>query len=371
MTRRVPRTAMKSTVPTYRQLAELAGVSLSTVSLAMRNDPSLPKGTRDRIQRLARSKGYKVNPVVASLMTQLRATRSRETSEKIAFLTFWPKRDQWMENENNRRFFEGAARRAEYLGYGTEVFWAKEPGLTQTRLSRILYARGIRAVLASHLMIPRGHVSLKWEHFVGASIGLSIVRPALHSVTHGFFGGMQTVLRQLRHRGYRRVGYVTLKSQDDRVNNLWLGGYLAYGYSLPAGSRVTPLLPEDLNTQVLETWLKQAGPDCVVTNEKRVLQMLNECGYSVPRDIGFAMLDLPSTMKDVAGMDQRPDELGAAAVDVVVRQLQNNEFGVPASPVNHVVAGVWRDGKTVRNRAGNRLEEAGRGNGVRLADTLQ
>lgn len=340
-----------SSSPTYRQLAEWAGVSIATVSLALRNHPSLPKATRERIQKLAAKKGYHANPVVASLMTQLRASRIRATSEKIAFLTFWPKRDQWLQSENNRRYYEGAGRRAEQLGYGVEHFWAKEPGMSQTRLSRILHARGIRGVIASHLMVARGHISLKWEHFAGATIGYSIVRPALHRVTHAHYGAMQMALRHLRHANYRRIGYATLRSQDERVNNAWLGSYLAHGFPLPVESRVPPLLMAELTLKEFEVWLDREKPDAVVSNEPKVLELIEATGRRLPADIGFATLDLTSAQPHVAGIDQRADELGVAAMDVVIRQLQNNIFGIPAFPVSHQVEGQWRQGKTIRGRA--------------------
>ena len=49
---------MSKTSPTVRQLAELAGVSRTTISLALRNHPSISLKTRERIQQLADEHGY-------------------------------------------------------------------------------------------------------------------------------------------------------------------------------------------------------------------------------------------------------------------------------------------------------------------------
>ena len=61
--------------PNMQQIANVAGVSKSAVSLALRNDPRIPESTRFRIQKIAEKMGYRRNPVVDSLMTQLRADR--------------------------------------------------------------------------------------------------------------------------------------------------------------------------------------------------------------------------------------------------------------------------------------------------------
>lgn len=45
-----------------KTLAEAAGVSRTTVSLALRNHPRISESTRNRIQRIARQEGYHPNP---------------------------------------------------------------------------------------------------------------------------------------------------------------------------------------------------------------------------------------------------------------------------------------------------------------------
>jgi DNA-binding LacI/PurR family transcriptional regulator len=64
---------MADVILTMADIARLAGVSESTVSRAMQNNPNVSKATRERIQQLVRDQGYKINPVASSL-------RSRKTS---------------------------------------------------------------------------------------------------------------------------------------------------------------------------------------------------------------------------------------------------------------------------------------------------
>ena len=66
--------------PTSRDIAELAGVSQSTVSRALRNSPLVRPETRERIQQIARDLNYFVNRNAASLRTH--------RSHTIALLLF-------------------------------------------------------------------------------------------------------------------------------------------------------------------------------------------------------------------------------------------------------------------------------------------
>lgn len=50
-----------------RTLARLAGGSVSTASRALHNHPVITAGVRQKIQDLARRRGYAINPLVAQI----------------------------------------------------------------------------------------------------------------------------------------------------------------------------------------------------------------------------------------------------------------------------------------------------------------
>ena len=51
-----------------KHVAAAAGVSVMTVSLALRRAPSIPAATRERVVAAAEQLGYRRNPLVAALM---------------------------------------------------------------------------------------------------------------------------------------------------------------------------------------------------------------------------------------------------------------------------------------------------------------
>ncbi|HEY9248022.1 MAG TPA: LacI family DNA-binding transcriptional regulator [Rariglobus sp.] len=339
-------------VPTIRQLASLAGVSRTTVSLALRNHPSLPADTRARIQKMAAAHGYKQDPVVSSLMAQLRTSRAQRSVERIAYFTTWDTRDGWRKPGNENNYFLGTCERASKLGYEIEHIWAREPGVTTARLSKILYTRSIRGIVLGPFANPRSHITMDWKHFATAAISHTLVRPLVHRASHGHYNGMFLALRHLRHHGYRRIGFATRLEQSERVGSSWLAALLVYQQSIPEAQRIPPLLspvPTNAGMDVgaFKRWYHVHKPDAVVSNLSNLIDILHGMGLHVPEDVGYASLDLTSKDDPWSGIDQQAMEVGAAAFDLVVTQLQNNEFGLPKYPKTVSLDGLWREGNTL------------------------
>lgn len=341
--------------PTIRELAKLAGVSRTTVSMALRNSPRISLAMREKIARLAEERGYQRDPVVSALMNQLRTTRKVRSVEKIAYLTFWDSAEGWRENVNENGYFQGASARAEHLGYEVEAFWARQPGMTSSRLSRILYARGIRGVLIAPLPRVLGHVTLDWRYFAAAALSLTILKPDLHRASHDYHAGMQLALHSLKKLGYRRPGFANMSVFDKRTKHGWLSGFLTYQHQLAHQFQIPPLLVpgirhhDEWDRDRYARWLEKWKPDAVVCNTEQPLHLARELGYRVPGDLGFASLHKLRIEDPWAGVDRQSEEIGAAGVDLVVGQLQNNEFGLPACPKTVMINSIWQDGPTVRN----------------------
>lgn len=334
-----------------RELAALAGCSQTTVSLALRNHPRIPPATRDRILALASKAGYARDPLVSTLMTQLRSSRKTRVVEKLAMLTWWDKPGA-RHNPRGIALHDGIYARARHLGYGIEEFWACEPRMTQARLGRILHARSIRGVILMSMLHARGRVSLDWRHFATAAVGHTILRPGLHHAAHAFSQGMMLTLRTLKRLGYVRVGYANVIEQDDMSTNAWLSTYMGYQYRLRPNDVIPPLLTPHWDKARLADWIERHKIQVVVGNMPVLMDLLRDIGLRIPEDIGFASLDcLPST-DTCAGIDILRGEIGAKTVDLVVEQLQNNEFGLPACPKTMSVEGVWCDGVTLKKQAG-------------------
>lgn len=121
-----------------KDIAQLAGVTPTAVSYALRNKPGVSPAKRERILRLAKELGYAPDARIDSWMAQVRAAKSKSLLPIVWLNTAWEK-DAWHRYRFHSPYFEGACARALELGYKIEEIWCAEPGLTMKRLTKILY----------------------------------------------------------------------------------------------------------------------------------------------------------------------------------------------------------------------------------------
>jgi DNA-binding LacI/PurR family transcriptional regulator len=333
---------------TIRQLAKLAGCSRTTVSLALRNNPRITPEMRGKILQLAKKMGYKRDPVMSTAMTRMRAAHHERPIEKLAYLTWWDAPQRETKSAHDKQGFAGACQRATEMGYEIEEFWAKAPRLTMERLSKILHARGISGIIIGTLPRPLGHVRLEWSKFATVTLGSTVANHGLHRVMSSHFQGMLLALRQLRHRGYKKIGFTSLTDQSERTNQGWLAGYLTYQNRQAQKLKIPPLIVSPWDTKKFSQWMEKYQPDAVVSNLEEPLTSLRQLGYRVPGEVGYACLDCIDATSSFAGIDQLRRQINIAAVELLVAQIESNQSGLCPHPKIVHIEGVWRDGPTVR-----------------------
>lgn len=333
-----------------QQIADVAGVSRMAVSLALRNSPKISTQTSRRIRAIADELGYRPNPLVSALMTQLRHARETKRTSTIAYVTTDETEDGWQRPGPFVAFFEGARRRAEQLGYTLERWWLQRPGVTPERFCEILAHRDIHGMIVAPLPPGGGCPEVGWCDFAAATIGFSLTHPNLHRASNAQYTTILTALNELEKLGYRRIGLAMKAETDARVEHRWSAGMLVYQQKLAAADRVPLLLTDENFERGFATWLSDHQPDVVLTHEAQVLELLQGRGLRVPEDIGFAFLALTAERHlEWAGMDQNAELVGAAALDLVDAQLRRNERGVPKVPKTLLIPGFWLPGPTVHD----------------------
>ena len=343
-----------STPPTLREIARRAGVSHTTVSLSLRNHPSIPARTRDRLHQLADRMGYRSNLLVSALMTQLRMRNLRAAPEVVGFLTGGPTADDWKNHSASVGFHDGARRRALQLGMRLEVFWLGPGGALAAETCRMLEVRAIRGNLITPFPVPVYDHELNWSRLLCVALGYAFKQQSLHRATHHHFRGSFVAYENLVRLGYRRIGLMLDQHENSRVDYSWLGGFLAAQRTL-GGAMIEPFLSADpADLRAVRHWMKSARPDVVIGFGPQQLFALRRAGYSIPRDVGFAALDVQQTNlaheSEVAGIDQNLPAIGANAIELLAAQLYHNEHGLPLRPVVSMIQGFWVNGCTAPRR---------------------
>ena len=332
-----------------QQIADEAGVSRMAVSLALRNSPKISAATAQKIRLIAERLGYRPNPLISALMTQLRHSKDVKRPSTIAYVTGYPTVDGWRQAGPFVEFFEGARARAEALGYTLEEWWLRKPGLSEQRFCDILYTRNIHGLLIAPLPPGGGEVHLDWPKFAGSSIGYSLTSPPIHRASNDQYGTISMALRELTRLGYRRIGLAISDESDVRVKRNWSAGLLVYQQEISFTQRVPSLLASGRFSKEFAGWFQQFRPDAVLSLSEQCVRLLRDLGSRVPSDVGFVHLALSKEDTAFAGMNQNCELVGASAIDLIDAQLRRNERGIPTFPKTQLIQSTWVAGPSVRD----------------------
>lgn len=310
-----------------------------TVSRALRGEKHVGAARRAEITAMAKKMGYRPDPEITKLMTHMRRARQRATPRTLAFV--WAEKDAeaLAKSSWSQQLVLGARRRAQQLGFELAEFHLATRGMTGRRLSDILEARGISCLILSPLISrSRGHVSMAWDKFSSVVIGLGYARPHLHRVHHHHFLGMMTALRMLKKQGFKRIGFYCGSTINERMFRAWSASFLAHHPQAKAGGLLA-LRKMPSRTDFLH-WIDSEKPDVVIDPG----QVVNGWIQAIPKAHRPHHISLAwrADSPEISGIDQQADVLGAAAVDLLVAQYQQNERGIPEAPKIVMTEGVWR-----------------------------
>ena len=325
-------------IVTMRDVARRAGVVPSTVSKALRGDPTISKSRRREIHKIAAQLGYNPNPMVASLMAQLHHRRRRTDPCQLAWIDLWPP------DANRPALLElilkGVRARAKKLGYGVELYHSGEGGLTAKQLRRVLTAKGQWGFIIPPVPANAASFDLDVEGLAGIIIGSSLRHPALHRVCPNHFQGGLVAFRSMQKSGCKRIGLVLSPEMNDRVERKWLGAYLACQQELPHDQKVPPYLVT-LDGFTFRDWCLQHYPDGLLITDLQVLPLFQSLPKAQHPALGLLMLQ--ESVNNCPGVNYRFEHIGAVAADLVVGQIHRNERGCPAIPHTVEVDACWQD----------------------------
>ncbi len=335
---------------TMQDIANAAGVHRTTVSLAMRHHPSIPVETRDRLLGVAERLGYRPNPLVSALMSQLRGKRGSGQHETIAYITAYPLDNPWKRYSSLTEMFEGARVRASRLGFFLEEFDLRAEGMSGPRLGKILRTRGIRGLILAPLPEQTEVVDFDFSPFAAVTLGLSLQKPALERIASDHYQCIRLVLENCRRLGYARPGLVLGQGISTRLEGRWMAGLL-YEQYLTDSVRPRPLLVRDepawWKNPKIAAWCRREKPDVVV-------MPLGSVNWREMADLpgkpAVANLSLPSKSGDTAGILQDTFQIGEIGVERVVSRLLHNDIGPLDRIQNTMLHGEWIDGESVPQR---------------------
>ncbi len=340
---------------TLRELAKLADLSPSAISLALRDSPRISAATRERVRALAAKHGYQPDARIVDMMRHLRKPRTQRERACFGIVSLYDHQRPWERSIHLTRIHEGMTRRAAEIGYRLEPLWLRAPGLTIRRFDQILRARGIEGLLCFGSPNVDDEFPVALDRYAVVTVGFSI-RTKLHRVTSRPYRDTFHACDRLHALGYRRIGLVLSTHEDRRTEYSHTSAYLGWcDASLGAHTALPILRLDEIEAGPFLRWRADHEPDAVVVvhSPAAVAQfklVLEVHGIRPPTDLGVAVLSHMVEGSGFAGLQQNQHLMGAWAVELLAARIANRDLGIPAIPRVEMVESQWIDGPSLRTR---------------------
>ena len=334
-----------------RDIADRLGLSMMSVSVALRGMPGVSEKTRKAVKACAARLGYLPDPAMSALADYRRRVRPVASFAQLAFVTDYPLKNDpaWRYTD---AFLDGARKRGREFGYDVVPFWLREDGMTKKQASSVLFNRGIKGLLIAPLPVDQGELDLTWKYFASVALGTSLSSPRLDYAAFDHHEAMQVALEKLQQRGYGRIGLFLLYRRSARLRYAPLDAYVGHQHRQAPDARLTPLLMDAYSSAEFWAWYDREKPKAIITDaSEKILDILKERGLRAPRDLGVACVGRFSTENaHISSVTQDLKEIGAAAVDRLHTNLLRNAYGVPEHSYGTLLHGHWAEGTTLRKK---------------------
>lgn len=330
-----------------REIATHLGISIATVSMALRDHPRIPVGTRERVKRMADEMGYLPIPLLRSFSQYSRAKRPSSKRLPLGWINAWSQPGKLMEHREYGGYWRGACEAASQMGYHLEEFQI-HPQTTLKELNRRLRDKGFRGLLLPPEGDPAALNHFPWEKYHVVNLSHYTTTPATHLVAPDRVGNCSLAFHTMRNLGYRRIGFLTDQFPQTINDKLSVAGFLSAQLELPEKEHLPVFTTQEhpLPHQ-LSQWVACHRLDAILSDLPDAARLLKQTGLQIPKDLGLAFSCRSRSLAS-AGIDCQPEEVGRIAFEMLKRAIGgylNREFNLRVA-----VSGHWRNGRTLPPR---------------------
>jgi len=322
-------------------VARVARVSMTTVSLVLRDMGNISLSTRNHVRKIAQDLGYRPN-LAASLLAR-QSQNHLVPSIPVALIGMGTKRPRPLASLPFLTAFSE---------YATKIgFHVIEPEAADYAdihaLIRILYFRGVRGIIFNHDFDVSQTTEKEAAHFSFLFFGQSLSDHRFHRVGSEVFESTRLLWETAWERGYRRIGTTLCRHkkllQDDFVReDAVLGCQVRH-----RATRVPSFTGGHSDYAGIVEWVKKVRPDAVISFNGAIQPYLQEAGLKVPEDVALGTMHLHKDDNFITGFYQDYEELARVAAHQMESMICHNETGFPARTRSLLVAPVYREGQTL------------------------
>lgn len=317
---------MKQKRVLMKDIAAEAGVHQTTVSLALRNHPSLPGKTRERIQRLAEKMGYRPDPALSALIAYRQSTKQGPADQVIAFVVNCRDEKEFYESHVYTELLEGARKRAANLGFKVDLFWYDRDYKNGKSLNRVLKSRGIQGVILAAFDNHHTEITMEWEFYSVVKINILPQELAFDTILCNQMFAVRLAMSELRKKGLRRIGLAVADHDETNNRNMYSAGYFVGQRHFEASERIPPLLfhrksHKELQDDVAD-WARENRLEAILSNWNNFDEPAIRLTVNENQHCRFVPLDADERTRKYGGVYQNHPTIGERAVDMVVGQIK-------------------------------------------------
>ncbi len=342
---------------TIKDVAREAGVHFTTVSLALRDHPSIPERTRERIRAVANQLGYEKNEVFSALTQFHGKRRAAAPAPRIAFVANRAFDEATGFHPHLRSFYDGARHQAGVLGYELETIIVAQDRHDSRSLERYLRSHNIPGLIIASFEPGYDTLSLNWDDYAVVKIDSMHMSPESVIVANDHRQDIRTAYRRLAERGYRRIGLAIGRADEESTQHRYSAGYfIERGEDIPNDSdHIPPLLfpfnpTREQAVNLLRSWVKHHHLDAVISHHNHIDELLADAGYHVPDEIACACLCIREGNDALTGVRPHYFMIGVKAVSQLATQIRVGERGIPEFSPQTYVRSEWQEGRSAPPR---------------------
>lgn len=311
-------------MPSIKEVAEKAGVSVATVSRVFSNRPHVREEVRDHVLDVAAQLGYRPNRVARNLRKQ--------STHVIGLLV----------SDVRNPFFVEIARAIEDVAnsHQMSVFLCntdENPEKEQRYLHTL-----IDELVAGIILVPTQEKVEKFDFLLESGIPIvtidrSIQGAAIDSVVSDNLQSAYQITSHLIELGYERIGAV-IGLQDSTTGRERLQGFklAMIDHGLSINNDLIRLIDptERASEPIVSGWLASASPPNAIFSGNSLITLgainaIHQAGLSIPDDIALAGFDdanwMPHIGHGITVISQPIYEMGRTAAELLFRRMHEPE----------------------------------------------
>lgn len=331
---------------TIDDVAAEAGVHKMTVSRALRGLPSVSPATKTRVLQAATKLGYRPNPLVSALMTQVRQGRVVNVGTNLAVLYESGSMKHMEEHPIRRELLAGLRHEAASLNLHLDFHEYRKDSRWNARLEQILTARGISSAVLLAPITPFLELDIDFPHLAPIGIGNRLRKPWIHRVGTDHLGNVELAFEHLLAEGRTRIGYVTdleveMHSYNARLNAV----RFLTDRKIPPELHIPPFHCESMQLPGFKTWLRKHRPDTVLLMG-RYLPLMQRAAEILDDPAKTVYLALTNDCEGLTGVIEANLEIGALAVRLALHSAALGLHGSPIARCSSLLTGTYHRAET-------------------------